>query len=94
MTESTAPASSTNGLAIAGFVLALCAVVLFWLPVVAQIVWVLGLIFSAVGLAKARKTAGRPRFGLAVAGLVVSLAGVVMFTLALAGLFAIGAAGS
>ena len=93
MTEPSAP-SSTNGIAVAGFVLALCAVVLFWLPVVAQIVWLLGLILSAVGLARARKSVGRPRFGLAVAGLVVSLAGVVLFILALAGLFAIGAAGT
>lgn len=93
MTEPAAP-RSTNGIAVAGFVLALCAVALFWLPVVAQIVWILGLIFSAIGLAKARKTARRPRHGLAVAGLVVSLAGVVVFILALADLVAIGAAGA
>ena len=93
MTEPSGP-SSTNGIAVAGFVLALCAVVLFWLPVVAQIVWLLGLIFSAIGLAKARKSPERPRFGLAVAGLVVSLAGVVLFILALAGLVAMGAAGA
>ena len=83
----------TNGLATAGFVLALCALVLFWLPVVAQIVWVLGLIFSAIGLSKARKLDGQPRHGLAVAGLVVSLAGVVRFILAIARLMGIAMLG-
>ena len=85
--------TAKNGLATGGFVLALCAVVFFWLPVVAQIVWLLGLIFSAVGLAKARKTKGRPRFGLAVAGLVISLAGAALGVLFFFGLVAAGIAG-
>ena len=84
----------TNGIATAGFVLALCALVLFWLPVVAQIVWVLGLIFSAIGLSKARKLDGRPRHGLAVAGLIVSLAGVVLFILAVVGLMGVATLGA
>ena len=82
----------TNGLAVAGFVLALCAVVIFWLPVVAQIVWVLGLIFSAIGLSRARK--GYPRRGLAIAGLVVSLAGAVLAVLFFVEIFAVELAGA
>lgn len=74
----------TNGIATAGFVLALCALVLFLLPGVGLVVWTLGLIFSAIGLSKARKLDGQPRHGLAVAGLVVSLAGIVLFILAIA----------
>jgi len=74
-----------NGLATAGFILALCAVALFWFPIVGQIVWLLGLIFSAVGLSKANKTEGRPRFRLAVAGLAISLGGAVLTILAITG---------
>lgn len=81
-----APSHSTNGIAVAGFVLGLCGLVLFWLPLIGQILWILGLIFSGVGFARARKTAGRPQFGLAVAGLSVSAAAAVISILALIGL--------
>ena len=74
---------ATNGLAIAGFVLAICAVVLFWFPVVGQVLWILGLIFSAIGLSKARQTEGRPQYRLAVAGVAISLIGAVIFVIGL-----------
>ena len=60
-----------NGLGIAGFVLALIAVFTSWIPVLGWIIWLLGLIFSAVGSFK------KPR-GLAVAGLIISLAGLIL----------------
>ena len=69
-----APAS--NGMAIAGLVLAICAVALSWLPVVNFACWVLGLIFSIMGLRNANR--GAPYRGLAIAGLVISLAGIVL----------------
>ena len=55
-----------NGVGTAGFVLALIAIFLGWVPVLGWILWVLGLILSFVGVFK------KPR-GLAIAGLVISL---------------------
>lgn len=67
-----------NGLAVAGFVCALLSVVLFWLVVVNFILWVLGLVFSAVGLSRSKKL-GLPHKGLAIAGLVIALVpGVIL----------------
>ncbi|MBP5172767.1 MAG: hypothetical protein J6037_03570 [Bacteroidales bacterium] len=60
-----------NGIAIAGFVLSLVALFSSTLPVARWIVWVLGFIFSIVGLTK------KPR-GFAVAGLIISLFGLML----------------
>lgn len=56
----------SNGLGTAGFVLALIGLFVSWIPVVGWIVWLLGLLFSFIGLFK------RPR-GLAIAGFILSL---------------------
>ena len=61
----------SNGIGTAGFVLALIAVFLGWVPFLGWIIWLLGLIFSAVGLSRQPK-------GLAIAGLVMSLIGIVL----------------
>jgi hypothetical protein len=61
----------SNGIGTAGFVLALIALFLGWVPFLGWIVWMLGLIFSAVGLTRQPK-------GLAIAGLVISLIGIVL----------------
>jgi hypothetical protein len=60
-----APAPQKNGLGVAGFVLALLGVIFCWVPVLGWILWVLGLIFSIIGMFR------RPK-GLAIAGLVLS----------------------
>ena len=62
-----------NGLAVAGFVLSLVALFLAWTIVVGAILWVLAVVFSAVGL-HAANTRGKPHRGLAIAGLVISIA--------------------
>ena len=59
----------TNGVGIAGFVLALIALFFGWVPIFGWILWVLGLILSFVGVFKT------PR-GMAIAGLVISLIGI------------------
>lgn len=59
-----------NGLGTAGFVLALLAVIFSWIPVVNIILWLLGLIFSLVGLRRA------PR-GLAIAGIILALVAIL-----------------
>lgn len=76
--------SRTNGVGVAGFVLALIAVFFGWVPVLGWILWLLGLILSACGIFKV------PR-GLAIAGLVISLIGLILLLLvfgALAAAFA------
>lgn len=61
----------SNGIGTAGFVLAVLALVLVWIPILGKVLWILGLIFSFIGVFK------RPR-GLAVAGLVISLIAIVI----------------
>ena len=69
----------SNGLAITGFVLAIVAMVLFWLPIISQILWLLGLIFSIIGLKKSKEVdAGK---GLAKAGVIISIVGAVIWVL-------------
>ncbi len=66
------PAPAGNGLAITGFVCALCAIVLFWVPGVNFILWVLAIVFSAIGISRATKRQA-PHRGLAIAGLTIAL---------------------
>ena len=78
------PVPKSNGMGTAGFVLALLALFLGWVPVVGWILWVLGLIFSCVGVFRTPK-------GLAIAGLIISLLGVILLLFVFAGLFAAAA---
>ncbi len=78
-----------NGMAVAGFVLALCSVVLFWFPAVNFLCWVLGIVFSAIGLKRANDH-GLPNRGLAIAGLVVALVpGTLLILFALLAILAL-----
>jgi hypothetical protein len=61
----------SNGVGTAGFVLALTAIFLGWIPFLGWIIWLLGLILSFVGVFKNPK-------GLAIAGLVISLIGIIL----------------
>lgn len=61
----------SNGLGTAGFVLALLAFLVCWVPVLDFIVWFLGALFSFIGVFK------RPR-GLAIAGLIISFIGIIV----------------
>ncbi len=67
----------TNGLGAAGFVLALIGFLLCWTPVLGWVIWLLGLLFSFIGLFKS------PR-GLAIAGFIISLVDFV-FLIAVVG---------
>lgn len=60
----------TNGVAVAGFVLALISLVFFWVPGLSWVLWLLGLIFSIIGIFKA------PR-GFAIAGLIISFISII-----------------
>jgi hypothetical protein len=71
-------ASGSNGLATAGFVLALLGLLGSWIPVVnivAMILGVVGVVLAAVGLAKSKK-AGTGK-GLAIAGLILGVLALI-----------------
>lgn len=61
----------SNGAGTAGFVMALLALIFSWVPVLDFILWILGAIFSFIGVFK------KPR-GLAIAGLVISFIGIII----------------
>lgn len=73
--------NKSNGIGIAGFVLALLGLFLGWIPVLGWILWALGLILSGVGITRKPK-------GLAIAGLVISLIGLIIL------IFVIGTIGA
>lgn len=74
--------SKSNGMRIAGFVLALLAVFTGWIPVVGWILWFLGLIFSFVGVFRNPK-------GFAIAGLAISLIGLFLLLIVFAAIGAV-----
>ena len=61
----------SNGLGTAGFVLALLGVIFCWLPIVNWILWLLGFIFSLIGVFKQPK-------GLAITGLILSFIVIIL----------------
>ncbi len=63
--------NQTNGVGTAGFVIALVALFLGWIPFLGWVLWLLGLVLSAVGMTRKPK-------GLAIAGLVISLIGIIL----------------
>lgn len=79
--------NKSNGIGTAGFVLALIALFLGWIPILGWLVWLTGLILSFVGIFRKPK-------GLAIAGLIISLIGIILLIFIFAGLAAFGAAAS
>ncbi|SKB70642.1 hypothetical protein SAMN05660776_2602 [Salegentibacter holothuriorum] len=75
--------NNSNGTGTAGFVLALIALFLGWIPLLGWILWLLGLVLSFVGLFN------KPN-GLAIAGLIISLIGVALLIFLFAGLAIFG----
>ena len=71
--------TDSNGVGTAGFVLALIAVFLGWIPVLGWIAWLLGLVLSFVGVFKKPK-------GLSIAGLVISLIGIILLLVVFTGI--------
>lgn len=60
-----------NSVGTAGFILAVVAIVLCWIPLLNFILWLIGAVLSVVGLFK------QPR-GLAIAGTILSFLGIVI----------------
>lgn len=75
--------NGSNGTGTAGFILALIALFLGWIPFIGWILWLIGLILSFVGVFK------KPN-GLAISGLIISLIGVILLIFLFAGLAIFG----
>ena len=72
--QNVVPTPRKNSLGTTGFALSLVALVVGWFPVVGWIVWVLGAIFSTIGIFR------KPR-GLAIAGACISFFWLIIFVL-------------
>lgn len=71
MEEKVVVVKQGNGMGVAGFVLALLGLILCWVPILNWILWILGLVFSIIGMFK-------PKKGLAIAGLVISCLYIIL----------------
>lgn len=76
--------NSSNSAGIAGLILSVISWFLFCFPIMGSIIWLLGAIFSIIGLFK------RPR-GAAIAGVIISFIGLIILIFAIVGI--IGLAG-
>ena len=65
-----------NGLAVAGLVMGILGLVLFWIPFLGILLGILGLIFGGIGIGRANKV-GKGK-GMAVAGLVMGILGLLL----------------
>lgn len=63
-----------NGIGLTGFILSLLCLVISWAPGLNIVMWILGLVFSAVGVFKKPK-------GFAIAGLTISLISILVIIL-------------
>jgi MmpS family membrane protein len=75
-----APAKPSNGLGLAGFIVGLIGLLLSFIPIIGMVAWplvILGIVFSAVGIAKASKGRATNK-GLSIAGLIVSVIGLIV----------------
>lgn len=73
--------SNSNTMGTAGFVLALLGLIFCWVPILDWILWILGVVFSIVGVCKPNNK------GLAIAGLAISFIGLI-FLIVIIGVFA------
>ena len=70
------PPRQGNGLAVAGMVLGILAIVLFWTSIIDLVIALLAIIFSIIGLRKASRVGvGK---GMAIAGLVTGIIGLLL----------------
>ena len=63
-----------NGIGLTGFILSILCLVISWAPGLNIVMWILGLVFSAVGVFKKPK-------GFAIAGLVISMISLLVIIL-------------
>ncbi len=66
--------TKSNGMGVAGFVLALVSLIFCWVPILSWILWFFGILLSFFGMFK------RPR-GLAIAGFLISVVDFILLVL-------------
>ncbi|WP_020664323.1 DUF4190 domain-containing protein [Amycolatopsis benzoatilytica] len=74
------PTAPKNGLGTAGFVLGLVGLIFSFIPIIGVVAWplvILGIVFSAIGFARARSGKATNQ-GLSIAGLVLSVIGLII----------------
>lgn len=71
MSENTEIKKQSNGLGLAGFIVAIVAIVLCWIPMIGWVIAAIALILSAIGLTKKPK-------GLAIAGLIIAIIAIAI----------------
>jgi len=79
-TTTTTVVKKSNALGTTGFIMSIIGAVLFWIPILNWILWLLGLIFSFIGVFKKPKV-------LAIIGLAISAAtliALIVYTITLA----------
>jgi hypothetical protein len=69
-----------NGMAVAGLVLGNISMVLLWVPLLNWVLSLLGIIFGAVGLNKAKRIGGKGK-GMAMSGLILGILGALAGTM-------------
>jgi hypothetical protein len=72
----TSPSLGGNGMAIAGMVLGIISLALCWVMIANWVLSLLAIIFSALGIAKAKRV-GKGK-GMAIAGLVCAILGALI----------------
>ncbi|MDO5043973.1 MAG: hypothetical protein Q4E22_01570 [Coriobacteriia bacterium] len=80
--------AASNPMGVAGFVIALVGFFLSWVPVLNWILWILGIVFSGIGIFREPK-------GLAIAGVAISFLDLLIILILIGTIFGgIGAAAS
>src|SRR5437667_288484 len=74
--EQQPPQQQGNGIAVAGMVLGICALVLCWIPFLNWVLALLGIIFGALGVSRGNKV-GTGK-GMAIAGLICGIIGALL----------------
>jgi hypothetical protein len=74
-TTTTTTQQGSNGMAVAGLVMGILALVLCWVPFVNWTLAILGVIFGGVGLAKSKRV-GKGK-GMAITGLTLSIVSII-----------------
>jgi|GEM_PF-3558861 len=79
MEEKVQRSNAGKGIGIAGFVISIVALIIFWFPILGIVLGVLALVFSIIGISAANKH-NRPK-GFPVAGMIISIISIIIAVL-------------
>jgi hypothetical protein len=63
---------SDNTMGLVGFIASLVSLVFGWIPFIGQLIWLVGIVLSIIGVTKKPK-------GFAIAGIIISCIGIILF---------------